>query len=109
MNSTNGLPGYVGDVEGCGAFRFWSNNKTHHLAYAFHDGNGGIAISVRVFDIYATIVPVTKDAARYLAGHDANTVLRFLSIDPTSGDMRNVPFLEEMGRVTGGKTASQPV
>jgi hypothetical protein len=99
MNSTNGIPGYVGAAEGCGVFSFWSDDKTHHIAFAFHDDKGGIAIAVRVFDIWAAVVLVTKDAARYLKGQDENNMLRFLSIDPTSGDIRNVPFLAEMGRV----------
>jgi hypothetical protein len=98
MNSTDGLRGYVGDVAGCDAFRFWSDDNRHHLAYAFHDANGGIAMAVRVFDIQAAVVSMTNDAARYLSGQDESALLRFLSINPERGDMRNVPFLEEFGR-----------
>jgi hypothetical protein len=77
MDSTHTLPGYVGEAQSCNAwcaFQFWSENKTHHLAYASVDLHGGIALAVRVFDIYAAVVSVTKDAARYLAGRDADTM-----------------------------------
>jgi hypothetical protein len=84
--STDHLDAYVGDADACDAFKPWSADKTHHLAYSTVPGDHGIAIAVRVFDIYAAVVSVTKDAARYLAGSDARTKLRFLSIEPVSGD-----------------------
>jgi hypothetical protein len=73
--------GYIGDDENCGAFKFWSEDKTHHIAYAFADGDGGIALAVRVFDIYAAVVSIIRDAARYITGKDTNAVLRFLTIN----------------------------
>lgn len=105
--STNGLPGYVGDAESCDAFKFWSMDKTHHLAYAYMDGNGGIAVAVRVFDIHAAVVSVTRDAARYLAGCDANDKLRFLAIEPLTGNLRNTSFMEEMRRLAAATTAGR--
>lgn len=97
-DSTNGLPVWVGDAESCDAFKFWSANKTHHLAYAFA-GNDGIALAVRVFDLHAAVVWVTKDAARYLSDPDANTKLRFLAIEPVSGRMQDTPVMDELSRI----------
>jgi hypothetical protein len=94
--STDHLDAYVGDADACDAFKPWSADKTHHLAYSTVPGDHGIAIAVRVFDIHAAVVSVTKDAARYLAGSDARTKLRFLSIEPVSGEIRNTPFMDEM-------------
>jgi hypothetical protein len=96
--STDEIPGYVGDAGGCDAFKHWTEDKNHHIAFAMV-GNGGIGLAIRVFDIYAAIVWITKDAARYLTGGDLNSVLRFLSIEPVSGKIRNVPFNEELARI----------
>jgi hypothetical protein len=97
--STDHLDAYVGDADACDAFKLWSSDKTHHLACSTVPGDRGIAIAVRVFDIHAAVVSVTKDAGRYLAGSDARTKLRFLSIEPVSGEMRNTPFMDEMLRI----------
>lgn len=95
--STNALPAYVGD-EGCDAFKFWSQDKRHHLAYGFA-ATDGIAIAVRIFDAHAAVVWVTKDADKYLGGSDPWVKLRFLAIEPVSGKMRDTPVLEELGRL----------
>ena len=100
LTSTDGLPGYVGDADGCDNFNFWSLDKTHHLVYANTVAESyGIAIAVRVFDIHAAVVWVTKDTARYLAGHDAPMKLRFLSIEPGSGKTRDTPLMDEFLRI----------
>ena len=104
--STDQYPAWVGDAEDCGAFEFWSADRRQHLAYAFADRNLGIAIAVRVFDIHAAIVWVTKNANTYLGGPAPNA-LRFLAIDPESRSLRNVPFMEEMGRMAVEKVANR--
>ena len=103
-NSTDHLPAYVQDNGESGAFNLWQSNDTHHLAYAFVNDDG-IAIAVRIFDIYAAFVWVTKDYNRYLSGPDANAKIRFLSIDPSTGQTRNVLFSEEMLRIASEKVA----
>ena|SRR5665213_912520 len=95
--STDRLPACVGD-EAFGAFNWWSDDKTRHLAYTFV-GEGAIAIAVRLFDVHAAVVWVTNDAARYLSVHDAKARLRFLSIDPTSKHMSDVPVEDEWRRI----------
>jgi hypothetical protein len=95
--STNNLPGYVGDAAGCEAFKLWSHDKTHHIAFSTAV-NGSIMMGVRVFDIQAALVEITKDARRYLMGPDAGNKLRFLAIEPTTGKMRDVPIMDEWGR-----------
>lgn len=102
-DSTNGLPVWAGDAENCDAFKLWLADKTHHLAYAFA-GNDGIAVAVRVFDIHAAVVWVTKDAARYLPDPNANTKLRFLSIEPVSGRMQDTPVMDELLRIAQAMT-----
>ena len=58
-SSTDKLPAYVGDAEGFEAFKWWPASETEHLAYAFA-GDDGIAIAVRVFNIHAALVWVTR-------------------------------------------------
>ena len=96
--STNKIPGYVGDAASCDAFKIWSADKVHHIAYATA-ASGGIFMAVRVFDIHAAIVEVTKDAARYFPGFTGGDKLRFLTIEPKSGKMRDVPIMDEWGRI----------
>ena len=97
-NSTDTLPAAVIDAAECKVFWLWQPDKKHHIAYAFANDDG-IAIAVRVFDIHAAIVWVTKRAALYLSGNDANARLRFLAIDPERRKMRDVPMMTEMHRI----------
>ena len=103
--STDQLPMWAGDSESCEAFRFWSSNQNHHIAYAFAAADG-IAVAVRVFNIHAAIVWVTKDSARYLSDSDATTRLRFLSIEPITRKMRNTSVMDEFLRVAQAITES---
>jgi hypothetical protein len=96
-NSTDHLPVVTGD-ETFGVFKLWPEYKTNHIAYALVN-EGRIAIAVRIFDAHAAIVQVSRDAARYLSGHDIETKLRFLSIDPTNGQMTDVPMAVEWRRI----------
>lgn len=98
-NSTDQLAVYTEDA--FGAFYLWPENTANHLAWSFADDNGvGIAVAVRVFDAHAAVVWVTNDAARYLSGHNAQSKLRFLSIDPANGDMIDVPMEVEWRRIS---------
>ena len=97
-NSTDKLPAYVADAEGFEAFKLWPASETEHLAYAFAC-NDGIAIAVRVFNIHAAFVWVTKETARFLSGQSANQKLRFIRIDALSGKMLDIPMMNEFGRI----------
>ncbi len=99
ITSTDGLRGYVGDAENCDAFKLWSSDTAHHLAYVHFGGSDGIAINVRIFDIYAAVIWATRDAARYLAGNDFETKLRFLEINPVGGNMRHTSVSVEITRL----------
>jgi hypothetical protein len=106
--STNGIPGYIGDAGGCEVLKIWAADKTHHLALANALADEqGIVIAVRIFDIHAAVIRVTKDAARYLSGPDANTKLRFLAIEPKSGNMLDVPLMQELDRIASLMVESQ--
>ena len=105
-NSTDKLPAYVGDAEGFEAFKLWPASETEHLAYAFV-GDDGIMIAVRVFNIHAAVVWVTKDPARYLSGKTANQKLRFVRMDALSGEMRDVPTMDEFGRIAAEIVANR--
>jgi hypothetical protein len=57
-----------------------------------------IAIGVRVFDIYAAVVTVTRNAELY-GSTDSDVKLRFLAIDPSSGEIRDTPMMDEISRM----------
>ncbi|PKU22994.1 HNH endonuclease [Telmatospirillum siberiense] len=95
--STDGLPGYVGPAEDCNVFAQWLPNADHHLAYSqvTHDG---IGIAVRIFDVYAAVVWVSKDASRY-AHINQRDVLRFLVIDAVTGEKHETSWEQEVIRI----------
>ena len=100
IDSTDDIPGYIGTADECGAFKLWSADKLHHLGLANPvDHNNGIAIAVRIFNIYAAVVLVTKDDRKYLTGRDGHSRLRFLAIEPVSGNMADVPLMQEFRRI----------
>ena len=96
--STDRLPAAVMDASECGAFRLWDVGENHHLAYAWCSSEG-IAIAIRVFDIHAAVVWVSRDAAHYLSGDDPDAKLRFLDIDPISRTMRDRAMKDEFARL----------
>jgi hypothetical protein len=96
-SSTDHLPVVAGD-EAFDVFKLWPEHKSNHIAYALVN-EGWIAIAVRIFDAHAAVVQVTIDTTRYLSGHDAQSKLRFLAIDPATGQMTNVPMAVEWSRI----------
>ncbi len=97
-SSMDKLPAYVADAEGFEAFKLWPASETEHLAYAFV-GDDGIAIAVRVFNIHAAFVWVTKETARFLSGQNTGQKLRFIRMDALSGKMLDIPVMDEFGRI----------
>jgi hypothetical protein len=98
--STDGINAYIDVADGCTAFKqFWIPHKEHHLAYAFLLADGGIAINVRVFDIYAVSLVVSREPSRYIASAADRAKLRFLSIDAVTGRTIDTSFDEESQRL----------
>jgi hypothetical protein len=105
--STDALPGTIGDASECGAFDLWSADKVHHIAFTKAiPENRSIIVAVRVFDIFAAVIQVTRDAHQYISGHDAASKLRFLAIEPASGNMSDVTLMQEFMRIATLKAAS---
>ncbi len=96
--STDEIPGYVGEASGCSAFPPWISSPTEHLAVTSTDGKA-ILLAVRVFDIYAAVIPVSLDAARYLAGQEDRSKLKFLAMESTTGKLHVSTFIEEAMRL----------
>lgn len=96
--STDGLGGYIGDTENCDVFKSWTSHEAHHLAYA-QVVAGNVMIAVRIFDIYAAAVVVSRDAGRYFKSHSDSGKLRFLAIDAVSGKTVETSFEEESRRI----------
>ena len=98
--STDRIDAYVDVADGCTAFKqFWIPHKEHHLAYSFLLADGGIAINVRVFDIYAASLVVSREPSRYIASAADRAKLRFLSIDAVTGRTIDTSFDEESRRL----------
>jgi hypothetical protein len=100
------IAGYIGDLKGCTPFQFWTPHGAHHLAYANELAGRQIIVSVRVFDLYAAVVPVTKQPSRYLQA-PLDPKLRFLAIDSTTGRIWNAPFRDEQHRLALAMTAAR--
>lgn len=104
--ATNNLAGYVGEAESCSAFKFWTPHEAHHLAYA-QVVTRHVIISVRVFDIYAAAVVVSREAGRYFQSHADDEKLRFLAIDAVSRKTVETSFGQESRRIAEAMTAFQ--
>jgi hypothetical protein len=106
LASTNKFTGYVGIAEDCEIFKFWTPHEGHHLAYA-HVVADNVVISVRVFDIYAAAIVVSRESARYFQSHADDKKLRFLAIDAVSGKTVETSFSQESRRIAEAITAFQ--
>jgi HNH endonuclease len=75
--------------------KFWIPNQSHHLAYSnVHSETKQVAVAVRIFDIYAAIVPVSKDPK-----HGDFAKCGFLAQDAVTGKMVSTPFAVEQSRL----------
>lgn len=102
--STNHIAGYVGDSANCDAFKMWPTSESTHMAYAFTIDRG-IAISVRIFDVFTAVVKIADDAGRYLHGVDGGwSKLRFLMVDPVAGRMHESGIMDEFKRMASVMT-----
>lgn len=108
LASTDQVAGYIGVAEECSAFNgFWSPDEKHHLAYANVVAGMAVVISVRIFDIYAAAILVTRDSSRYFGNPGDRAKLRFLAIDSVSGRTINTTFDEESRRLAMAMTAQR--
>jgi hypothetical protein len=104
--STDKVAGYVGDAKNCDVFnKYWIPHQEHHLAYATLLSGKDVVISVRIFDIYAAVVVVSHEPARYISGVADHAKLRFLAINSISGRTINTTFDEESRRIATAMTA----
>jgi hypothetical protein len=102
--STDKIPGYVGDAQTCPPFNnFWTPHEAHHLAYTSIIA-GDVLTSVRVFDLYAAVVAVSKEPGRYFRKPADSTKLRFLAIDSVTGKTINTTFADESRRLAMAMT-----
>jgi hypothetical protein len=108
ISSTGSLSGYVGEAKECTVFNFWTPHEAHHLAFASVLATD-VIISVRVFDIYAETIVVSRERGRYLRSPADSTKLRFLAIDSVSGKTLNTPFKDEFRRLAIAMTANRRV
>ncbi|MBB3567002.1 hypothetical protein [Rhizobium sp. BK491] len=97
--STDDIPGFAGEAGECSAFQFWEPHEAQHLAYASRAGNS-IAIAVRIFDIYAGVVVISKEADRYLRAPNDYEQLRFLTIDANNGNSLTTSFADELLKIS---------
>nr|WP_298260151.1 HNH endonuclease [Bradyrhizobium sp.] len=100
VGSLDSFHGFVGPAADCEAFSpFWKPHQSHHLAYS-QEKAGNVVIAVRIFDLYAAVVLVSTDAARYFDGSNAHpTELRFVAMDAVSGNKMETTFAEEVHRI----------
>ena len=106
LASTDSFAGFVGDASDCPAFSQWIPHPAHHLAYS-QVVAGQVLIAVRIFDLYAAAVPVSREAARYFGGPSAHPAeLRFIALDAVNGKVVDADFSEEIHRMVTTMLAS---
>jgi hypothetical protein len=107
LASTNSFAGFIGEASECEAFSHrWTPHQAHHLAFSNVVDNH-VVIGVRIFDLYAACVPVSREASRYFGGPTApQTELRFLALDAVSGKIIDTTIAEETHRMVTMMLAS---
>jgi hypothetical protein len=107
LASMDSFAGYIGNAPDCKAFApYWIPHPAHHLAYSQVKENH-VMIAVRIFDLYAACVAVSRNATQYFGGPAAHpTELRFLALDAVSGKIVDTTFAEETHRMVTSMLAS---
>ena len=89
-----------GEADKCEMFqKFWLAHKEHHLAYTAIIAGEAVAICIRIFDIYAAAIVVSRDPNRYVRDIAGRAKLRFLVIDSVSGKTVETAFSDEVHRM----------
>jgi hypothetical protein len=104
--STDGIAGFVGTARECTAFNHWTPHEAHHLAHMAVVAEQ-VIVSVRIFDIYAAAIPVSREAVRYFERVADFAKLRFLAIDSVSRVTISTSFADESRRLAALMTASR--
>jgi hypothetical protein len=108
LASTDCVAGYIGIARECDVFnRFWVPDENHHLAYANILAGMGVAVCVRVFDIYAAAIVVSREPKRYVSSATDRAKRRFMAIDAAGGRTINATFDEESGRLARAMSAQR--
>jgi hypothetical protein len=108
--STDNIFGYVGFAkeEEFKVFQNWTSHEEHHLAYASVVAQAdNVVIAVRVFDIYAAAIVVSREPGRYFRSASDSTKLRFLAIDAVTGRMIDTTFADESKRLVAAMAKYQ--
>lgn len=97
VGATDNLYGHVDFLAGCEAVFncFWTPHQSHHLAYSnVHFATQQYTVGVRIFDIYAAFVPVSRDTK-----HADPSKCRFFVQDAVSGSTVDTSFAAEQHRL----------
>lgn len=87
------LTGVIRLIEGESDFPFLSNNKACHIAFSMPQADF-ISCYVRVFMLFEGHILLTRNPERY-----SDFEGKFLEIDAEKKSMRELPYLQEIGRV----------
>lgn len=99
--------GNIFDAKDCVAFsNYWTPHEGHHIAYS-SVLPGKIVVSVRLFDLYASVVVVSEEPSRYFQSQADMGKLKFLAIDSVSKKMIHTEFAEERHRLAMMMTAER--
>lgn len=80
--------------------RFWSGDKTSHVAFSMTTG-GRVAVCIRVFQSLSAIIGVSENPEMHGIRPGAVEQGRFIAIDPISGTIRQTSLVDEFGRIMG--------
>jgi hypothetical protein len=75
----------------------WARDKNSHVAMSIVTGNT-IAVALKIFDVIEAVVVVSEAPERYISGLFDPQCVRFVHLNPVTGETRRTPLLEEMGR-----------
>ena len=79
---------------------FWKDEPTSHLAHAVVSG-ARLYITVRIFDVLAIALVVSRSASAYVSNDPDDIRLRFLALDPVGKAIRDTSLCAEEARLSG--------
>lgn len=107
LDAVDPYAGNIFDAKDWVAFsNYWTPHEGHHIAYS-SVLPGKIVVSVRLFDLYAAVVVVSEEPARYFQSQADMGKLKFLAIDTVSKKMIHTEFAEERHRLAMMMTAER--
>jgi HNH endonuclease len=107
LDAVDPYAGNIFDAKDCAAFsNYWTPHESHHIAYS-SVLPAKIVVSVRLFDLYAAVIVVSEEPARYFQSQADMGKLKFLAIDTVSNKMIHTEFAEERHRLAMMMTAER--